>query len=150
METLTKGRNGGICIRTPGLETLTKGRNGGICIRTPAKALFFVNSHTFEGGVPKWCTAHDFFPYFYLILHDFMRDDCGPIENINKTSICLKIRKHLHFLGSAQHRMVDAQVGDRELQATTERSTCTRTTVISGQVDLNSLRAASTTWSTGT
>ena len=76
--------------------------------------------------------------------------DCGPIEVIIKTSICLKIRKHLHFLGSAQHRMVDAQVGDRELQATTERSTCTRTTVISGQVDLNSLRAASTTWSTGT
>ena len=46
--------------------------------------------------------------------------------------------------------MEDAQVGDRELQATTERNKCTRTTAMTVQVDLGSLRAASTTWSTET
>ena len=52
----------------------------------------------------------------------FVRDNYGPIEMINKTSICLKTRKKkLQFVRSARQRMEDAQVGDRELQATTER-----------------------------
>ena len=51
----------------------------------------------------------------------FMRDRSGLIEMINKTSISLEFRKTLQFLGSAHQRMEDAQVGDRELQATPER-----------------------------
>ena len=72
----------------------------------------------------------------------FMRGECGPIEMVNKT-ICLKIRKIIQFLNSAQQRM-------EELQATTERRKCTETTSMTVQVDLGSLRAASTTWSTET
>ena len=77
-----------------------------------------------------------------------MRD--GPIETINQTSICLKLRTYIQFLGSAHQRKEDDQVGDRELQATTERKKCTRTTAMTVQVDLGSLRAASITWSTET
>ena len=80
----------------------------------------------------------------------FMRDNCGPIEMINITSICLKLGKSFQFLGSAHQRMEDAQVGERELQATTERYKYTRTIAMTVQVDLGSLRAASTTWSTET
>ena len=49
---------------------------------------------------------------------------------INKTSIYPKLRKNLQFLDSTQQRMKDTQVGDRELQATTERNKCTRTTAM--------------------
>ena len=42
------------------------------------------------------------------------------------------------------------QVGDREIQATTEKNKGTRTTAMADQADLGSLRAASTTWSTET
>ena len=50
-------------------------------------------------------------------------DDYGPVEIISKTSVYVKIRKNLQFLGSAHQRMEDAQVGDRELLATMERTT---------------------------
>ena len=67
--------------------------------------------------------AHDFCLCFSeSLMIFFMRDNCGPIEMIKRTSICLKIRKKkLQFVRSARQRMEDAQVGDRELQATTER-----------------------------
>ena len=61
-----------------------------------------------------WCS-----PGSLVIL--LIRDDCGPFEIIKNTSICIIIRKHLQFLGSAQQRMEYAQVGDREVQATTEK-----------------------------
>ena len=43
--------------------------------------------------------------------------------------------------------MEDAQVGDRELQATTDRIKGTRTTVMTIQVDLGRMRSARITWS---
>ena len=45
----------------------------------------------------------------------FMRDDYGPIEIMNKATICLQIEQNLQFLGSAHQWMEDGQVGDREL-----------------------------------
>ena len=73
----------------------------------------------------------------------FIRDDCGPIETINKTSICPKFENEkLHYLGSAKRRMEDDQVADRELQATTERKKCTLTISMTVKVDLGSSRAA--------
>ena len=78
----------------------------------------------------------------------FVRDDCGPVAMINKTSICLKNRKKFQPLGSAHQRVDDAQVGDRELQVTAERNKSTRTTAMTVQLDIGSLRAACITWST--
>ena len=75
----------------------------------------------------------------------FLRDDCGLIEMINKTSICLKLEAKLQLLGSAHQRMEGDEVGDRELQATTAENKCTRITAMTVQVDLGSLRAASIT-----
>ena len=43
--------------------------------------------------------------------------------------------------------MGDAQVGDPELQATTDRNQGTRITAMPIQVDLSRSRAARTTWS---
>ena len=94
--------------------------------------------------------AHDFCPCFsgsLMIL--FTRDNCGPIKmNKTYTSIRLEIRQK-----SQAPRQCpvadDAQVGDRELQAT-EINKRTRTTAMTPQVHIGSLRAASITWSTET
>ena len=46
--------------------------------------------------------------------------------------------------------MEGAQVGERELNTTTEKKKFTCTTAMTVEVDLGSVRAASTTWSTET
>ena len=74
--------------------------------------------HPVKGAIPKCCSrrAHGFCPCFcgsLIIL--FMRDDYGPIEIMNKATICLQIEQNLQFLGSAHQWMEDGQVGDREL-----------------------------------
>ena len=79
----------------------------------------------------------------------FLRDDCGPIEII-KRSLWSQNSKNLQFTASAHQGMKDAQVGDRELQTTTERNKCTRITAMTVQIDLGRLRAASITWSAAT
>ena len=43
--------------------------------------------------------------------------------------------------------MEDAQVGDRELQATADRNKDTRTTAMTMQIDLGRLMAARMAWS---
>ena len=50
--------------------------------------------------------------------------------------------KNLQFPASANEEMEDAQVGDRELQATTDRNKGTRTTAMTIQVDPGRLRTA--------
>ena len=103
-----------------------------------------------KGSIPKWCTEHITVVCFagsLMIL--FTRDNCGPIKmNKTYTSIRLEIRQK-----SQAPRQCpvadDAQVGDRELQAT-EINKRTRTTAMTPQVHIGSLRAASITWSTET
>ena len=80
----------------------------------------------------------------------YIRDSCGPIEMMNKTSSCVKYIDNPQFLVSSLQRMDDAQVVDRELGITPERNKSTRTTAMTVQVDLGCLRAASITWSTET
>ena len=104
-----------------------------------------------KGGVPEWCIEHMIFCQCFsgslMIL--FMRDDCGPIEMVNKTSFASKLERKKKTVPK-QCPAVDGgtQVGDRELQVTTE--TLTGTTAMTVRVDLGSLRAASATWSTET
>ena len=63
---------------------------------------------------------------FFWIPHDFIYAEYLLANRNDETCIYLKIRrkKKLQFLGCAHQRMKDAQVGDRELQATTERYKC--------------------------
>ena len=56
----------------------------------------------------------------------------------------------MKFLGCAQQLMEDTRVGERHLQATPVTNKRTRTTVMTAQVDLGGLRAASKTRSTET
>ena len=62
-----------------------------------------------KGGVPEWCIEHMIFCQCFsgslMIL--FMRDDCGPIEMVNKTSFASKLerKKKKQFLSSAQQWM---------------------------------------------
>ena len=51
-------------------------------------------------------------------------------------------RKNLQFPASAHEEMEDAQVGDRELQTTTDRNKGTRTTATTTQVDSGRSRTA--------
>ena len=84
-----------------------------------------------------------------FLLTSFLRDDCGATEMIKKTytRIHLKAGKHLQFPVSAHQGMEDDQVGDRELQATTNRYEGTRTNAKTIQVDLGRSRAARIAWS---
>ena len=50
--------------------------------------------------------------------------------------------KNLQFPASAHQGIEEAQVGDRETQATTDRNKGTRTTAMTIRVDLRRLRAA--------
>ena len=61
---------------------------------------------------------------------------------IKKASVRLKNSNNLRFPASAHQGMEDAEVGDRELQVTTNRNKGTRTTAMTIQVDLGRLRAA--------
>ena len=65
---------------------------------------------------------------------------------MNKTSTRLE-KKSLQFTASAHQGMEDAQVGDRELQATTDTNVGTRTIAMAYQVGLSRLRAARIAWS---
>ena len=69
------------------------------------------------------------------------RDYCGLKKKSTKRLFASKLEK-LSILGSAHQRIVDAQVGDRELHSTAERNKCTRTAAMTVRVDLGSLRAA--------
>ena len=75
----------------------------------------------------------------------FLRDDCGPIEII-KRSLWSQNSKNLQFTASAHQGMKDAQVGDRELQTTTDRNKGKRTTTMTIQVGPGRLKAARIGW----
>ena len=80
---------------------------------------------------------------FVLVL--FLRDDCGPIETI-KNVRSFQNSKYLQFPAGACEGMEDARVDDREPQATTDRNKGTRTTAMTIQVDVGSLRPAHIPW----
>ena len=88
---------------------------------------------------------HCFFLSCGFVLISFLRDDCGRIET-NKNVYSSQNSKDLQFPAIAHEGMEDAQVGDRELQATTDRNKGTRTTAMTIQVDLGSLRPARIRW----
>ena len=72
-----------------------------------------------------------------------------PNRNDKKTCLFvvlmrLKKKKKLQFPASTHEGTENAPVGDRELQATTDRNKGTRTTATTIQVDIGSLRPART------
>ena len=103
-------------------------------------------------AAPKWCPEYTIFSFFLkFILILFLRDDCGPIETI-KNVYFVSVSKYHKICSSpgyasARQEMEDAQVGDRELQATTDRNKGTRTTATTIEVDSGCLRAARIAWS---
>ena len=78
-----------------------------------------------------------------------MRGDCGPIQTIKKKRLVFVSKKQKSALpGQCPYQgMEDAQVGDRELQATTDRNKGMRTTAVTIPVDLGRWRAARIAWS---
>ena len=90
--------------------------------------------------------------YFFLsccgvVLILFLRDDCGSGGTIKKKNVCSSQNSNnLQFPASAHKGMEDAQVGDGELQATTDRNVVARTAAMTIQVDLGSLRPARIPW----
>ena len=87
--------------------------------------------------------GHAFFSVLLWIRPDFFfRDDWGPTETIKKNAYSSQNSKNLQFPASAPEGMEDAQVGERELQATADRNKGTRTTAMPMQVYLGSLSPA--------
>ena len=94
--------------------------------------IFPVHWHSFKGAVPKWCTEHNVF--FHVFLDPSWFYSCLLIVGQQKWSniICrfaFKLGKKLQLFGSAQQRIEYAQVGDGEVQATTEKRKGTRTMI---------------------
>ena len=81
-----------------------------------------------------------------LVLTLFLWYDFGPVETVKNVYVFVSNTKNLQLPASAHEGMEDAQVGDREPHATTDRNKGTRTTAMTIQVDLSSLKPARKSW----